>query len=91
MRDLNQMTVTQAVMLLDAKTSELEQSVKDDQDLHGPPMRPVIALAADIALIGGLLAEFIERFDSRLVILEAHMENLIERTYELEGGDSASE
>jgi hypothetical protein len=50
-----------AVRLLLAKSGELETMVRNEMDLNGPPLRPVTALAADIALIATLLAEHIER------------------------------
>ena len=52
-----------AVRLLLAKSGELETMVRNEMDLNGPPLRPVTALAADIALIATLLAEHIERVE----------------------------
>lgn len=84
MRDLKQMSAFQATLILDGKASELETDV-----LMAKPGATVTAdhikyLSADLALVAGFLAEFIERFEARLVLLEAHQENLIERVYELE-------
>lgn len=83
-RDLRALSAEQAVRILDAKTAELEHQVKwadvrGVDDLH--------SALADIALVASLLAEFIERFEARLVLLEAHSENLIERVYALEGSN----
>lgn len=71
------MTGERAVRLLRAKAAELENRyAKGAADSY-----------ADIALIASLLADHMERQEGRTVLLEAHSENLIERVYELEGGD----
>ena len=58
-----QLSPERAVRLLKAKAGELETLVHNEMALNGPPMRPVTALAADIALIAQLLAEHIERVE----------------------------
>ena len=65
-----------AVRLLRAKAAELEVIVKLDA------ITPTTDLAADIALIAGLLADHMERTDNSLTLYEAHTENLIERVYD---------
>jgi hypothetical protein len=49
-----------AVRLLRAKAAELEKQVLDEANLHGAVLRPVTALAADIALIASILADYME-------------------------------
>ena len=85
------LTPEQTVRLLRAKAAELEHIAKEWFDL--PPaartreQEEVLHLKLDVALIATLLADFMERVDASLTLYEAHTENLIERVYELEGGD----
>ena len=50
-----------AARLLRAKAGELEARVLDEARAHDGLLRPVTALAADLALIAQLLAEHIDR------------------------------
>jgi hypothetical protein len=82
------MTVEQVVRLLRAKTSELENLAKARMESSTPLSYEFGCLSADIALIASFLADFTENAESRLRLYEAHTENLIERVYALEGGES---
>jgi hypothetical protein len=73
-----------AVRLLRAKASELEMEVLDEDISHGD-IGQQGQLRADIALIAGLLADFMERIDPTVTLYVAHSENLIERVAVLEG------
>ena len=59
-----QLTPERAVRLLKAKSADLENQVRQEATQYQEPgvvLRPVTALAADIAIIAILLAEHIER------------------------------
>lgn len=88
MSDLSGMTAHQAVMLLRAKCNELETWVKPR--LGGPGTTDLDWLVADVALVMGITAEFIQRLDATVSLYEAHTENLIERVAALEGQPPAS-
>ena len=53
-----------AVRLLRAKVAEIEQRGLDEIEQYGEPLRPVTALALDVALVASLLADEIERRSS---------------------------
>lgn len=59
----DKLTPELATRVLRAKAAELERSVLDEVNTHGG-LRPVTALAADIALVAGLLADHIERTET---------------------------
>lgn len=74
------LTPERAVRLLRAKTAELER-----HSLEGIEI-PVVYLAADIALVAGLLADHMDVTNATLALYVAHTENLIERVFQLEQG-----
>jgi hypothetical protein len=87
-----ELTPERAVRLLRAKAGELENRVLQEQQLHGG-LRPVTELAADIALIATLLADFIERYeggtDEFLAALEERKTKFIEGFQEGRSDDDA--
>lgn len=69
-----------AVRLLRAKVAELEHyvlTIGDASDI-------MTSAIADLALVADLLANHVEDTENRLVLLESHTENLIERVFEIE-------
>jgi hypothetical protein len=71
-----------AIRLLRAKAHELEVAVSQEALAHGGVQRPVTLLAADIALIATLLADFMERIEDEdgelMQALESRERNFVE-------------
>jgi len=90
MGDNEKLTPERAIRLLRAKGAELEANLQEVKSRPGTIVDLQMAyLAADIALIAQLLADHIERSNASQVLADAHIENLIERVYALEGGDAS--